>query len=156
MKTFYKLTFSLACMLITIIAVTSCGLGDRTDPEHPLYVTYTISASNLSFTGPDSLLVDIEDWIENNHITYDVQVTYSTGEASEFTTTDASAVTKYEAFLPKFKTYLNEMKSKVASGKYGANPVVNATFSVYAKRAQGQSGDLKYDQVSFTYPENGE
>jgi len=144
-------------LLLSMTTVSSCDwekLDRSPEPEHPLYVTYTISASSLDFTGPEQLLLDIQDWIKANNSIYDKQVNYKSGEASEFTQTDAEAVKKYEEFVPKFKAYLdNEVKDLLRSGHYGEpTATVSALFSIYAARTQGESGNLKYEQISFTYP----
>lgn len=144
-------------IVLTLAGITSCDwekLDRSPEPEHPLYVTYTISASSLEFAGPDQLLIDIQTWIKTNQIAYDKQVNYKSGEASEFSKTDAEAVKKYEEFVPKFRAYLEEVKKKLATGTYGelTNGSVSALFSVYAARTQGEGGNLKYDQIKFTYP----
>ena len=92
-------------------------------------------------------------WVKANSIIYDTNVNYTSGEASEFTTTDAEAATKYEnEFVPKFKAYLNEVKSKLATGAYGRDVEVRASFYTFANRAQGKQGDLKYEHIEFIYP----
>lgn len=144
-------------MLLTIAGITSCDwekLDRSPEPDHPMYVTYTISASSLEFAGPDELLEDIEAWIKTNQIAYDKKVSYKSGEASEFTKTDAEAVKKYEEFVPLFKAYLEEVKKKLAAGAYDelTSSGVSALFAVYAARTQGQQGNLKYDQIKFSYP----
>ena len=63
--------FSLACFIIAATTLSSCDLSTPPDPEFPLYVTYTISASEGTYTGPDQLLLDIKSWIDENQIVYD-------------------------------------------------------------------------------------
>lgn len=153
MKQIHKYALALACMILATASFTSCDWDTSPEPDHPLYVTYTISAGNVSFSGPEQLLDDIMDWVKVNAIVYDTKVNYTTGEASEFTTTDAEAVSKYEnEFVPKFKAYLNEMQSKLASGAYGKDAEVRSSFYVFANRAQGKQGDLKYEHIEFNYP----
>jgi len=136
------------------VSLTSCEWDSSPEPEHPLYVTYTISAGESAFSGPDQLLIDMQAWIKANQIVYDRSVNYSTGDKSEFTETDAEAITKFEEFLPKFKTYLEEIKSKIASGTYGNGVTVDATFFVFASRGQGNDKDLKYETVKLVYPDS--
>lgn len=140
--------------LLTITGLTSsCEFNSHEDPDHPLYVEYTISAGNLSFSGPQQLLLYIQNWIKENQIVYVKQVNYSTGDASEFSTTDAEAIKKYEEFLPKFKALFNKLDQELAKGTYGKENInVNAIFYVFAKRAQGKDGNLKYDQLDYVYP----
>ena len=155
MKTFHKILLLCVGMILLPAAFISCEWAHTEDPDHPLYVSYSITASNLQFNGPALLLTDIKSWIKENQVLYDVQVNYTTGEASEFAKTDADAIQKYEEFVPKFKAYLKEVSKDLAAGKYpDMNPPVTATFSVYAARIQGQDGNLKYDQIDFVYPDS--
>ena len=153
MRQFVKTSLLLFSMMIASAVFTSCEWDTSQDPPHPLYVSYTITASTAEFVGPQLLLQDINAWIKENQLVYDKAVNYTTGEASEFAKTDAQAVSEYEIFLPKFRAYLDEVKTQLAAGKYGeiTNPV-SAIFAVYAKRTQGKEGNLKYDQIKFTYP----
>ena len=154
MKRLITLSFVLFGLL-TIAGITSCDFNVHEDPEHPLYVTYFISGGDVSFTGPDQLLMDIRAWIKNNQVSYDRQVNYSTGDASEFTTTDNEAVKKYEEeYVPKFKAHLNEVTAELDKGTYGKSLQVKATFYVYAKRSQGKNGDLRYEHIEYTYPQS--
>lgn len=154
MKILQKNLLFLGCLILVIMSFDSCEFNNITDPEHPSFVSYTITAGNLNFTGPDQLLADIRSWIKENQIVYDVEVNYSTGEKSEFTKPDNEAIVKYEQFAPKFTAYLSELKTKLAAGKYGnIEHPVSATFYVSAVRSQGQEGTLKYDQISFHYPD---
>jgi hypothetical protein len=153
MKTFQNISMLMVCIILAATAFTSCEWDTSPEPDHPLYVTYTITASNIDFSGPEQLLPDMRAWIKANQIIYDKPVSYSTGEASEFTKTDAEAIKKYEEeFLPKFKAYLEEVKGKLKSGDYGAGAVVNATFYTAATRTQGKDGNLKYEQFTLAYP----
>lgn len=153
MKPSLKSLLLIACLMLGASMFNSCEWDTSPEPEHPSYITYTISAASIEFNGPDQLLTDIKDWIKEYQDVYDKEVYYSTGEASEFSKTDAEAVKKYEAFLPKFKSFIDECKNRLASGKYGElETPVKARFSVFAKRTQGQDGNLRYDEVSLTHP----
>lgn len=153
MKTFQKITMLLASLILAATSFSSCEWDNSPEPDHPLYVTYNITAGNIQFTGPELLLPEMLEWIKNNQIVYDKQVSYSTGEASEFTKTDSEAINRYEKeFLPKFQAYLDEVKSKLASGAYGDGAVVDATFYTTASRTQGQGGTLKYEEFKLLYP----
>ena len=153
MKKIYTLAILLASVLL-LVGVTSCEF-DRSpeDPDYPIYVTYIITAENLSFDGPEKVLKEIDQWIKSNRVAYDVRMNYSTGDPSEFTKQDAEAIKKYEEFLPKFKAYLEkDLKAKLSSAEFENVKQVKATYSVTARRVQGQQGDLRYDQVDFIYP----
>ena len=154
MKFFEKISLRLVCMLMLARLTTSCDWDTSPEYDHPLYVTYTITASALSFDGPEQMLLDIQAWIKENQEAYDKQVNYKTGEASEFSKTDAEAIKKYEEFVPKFKAYLDEMKKKLDGGAYNddISGDIRALFNVYAARTQGEGGNLKYDQIEFRYP----
>ena len=153
MKKIYTLALLLSSMLM-LVGLSSCEFDTSPEPpDYPIYVTYIITAQNLSFEGPQTLLNEIDQWIKDNRVAYDIRMNYSTGDPSEFTKQDAEAVKKYEEFLPKFKTYLDkEIKGKLGKGDYETVKQVKATYSVTAKRVQGQQGDLKYEQVNFVYP----
>ena len=154
MKRIYTIALVLVGLLVMTGIAVSCDFDMHEDPQHPVYVTYTISAGDLTFTGPDQLLMDIKAWIHNNQVSYDRQVNYSTGEASEFTTTDNEAIKKYEEeYVPKFKTHLQEVIAQLDKGTYGKSVSVKATFYLFAKRLQGKDGDLRYEHVEFTYPQ---
>ena len=153
MKSFFKITFLVTSMILASM-FTSCEWDTSPELDHPLYVSYTITAGVLEFNGPEELLADMNAWIKAHQIIFDKELNYSTGEASEFVKTDAEAVTKYNTFLPQFKAYLEEVKGKLAIGTYGkVETPIKALFYVCAVRAQGQEGKLKYDQVEFNYPE---
>lgn len=154
MKTLQRKLLFLGCLILAVMSFDSCEFNNIPDPEHPTYVSYTISAGSLSFTGPDQVLADIRSWIKENQLVYDVEVNYSTGEKSEFTKPDNEAIIKYEKFVPKFKAYLSELKTKLDAGKYGnIEHPITAIFYVSAVRTQGQDGTLKYDQIDFHYPD---
>lgn len=147
----------LLTLILSLTGITSCDwekIDQSPEPDHPLYVTYTITASSLEFVGPEQLLLDIQTWIKTNQIAYDKQVNYKSGEASEFAKTDTEAAKKFDEFLPKFKNHLEtEVKKQLKEGVYGELETdVSAIFAVYAARTQGQGGNLKYEQVKFTYP----
>lgn len=148
---------SLALLLVSLLVMAgisvSCGIGNHEDPEHPVIVSYTISAGTVSFEGPDQLLLDIQAWIKANQIFKDYQVNYSTGEASEFSSADAEVIKTYnEVFLPKFKSYLNDVTASLNKGTYGKDVNVKATFYAFASRIQGKGGDLKYEHIDYSYP----
>jgi len=153
MKRIYTIALLLSSLLM-LTCVSSCEFDNSPEPpDYPLYVSYIITAKDLSFEGPKVVLNEIDQWIKTNRVAYDVRMNYSTGEASEFATQDAEAVKKYEEFATKFKAYLdNELKAKLASGAFEGVTTVRATYSITATRMQGQEGTLKYEQVSFTYP----
>ena len=153
MKRIYTLALVLFGLLVMTGIAVSCEFNVHEDPEHPIYVTYTISAGEVSFEGPDQLQMDIQAWIHNNQVSYDRQVNYSTGEASEFTTTDNEAIKKYEEeYVPKFKNHLQEVIAELNKGTYGKSVSVKATFYLFAKRHQGKNSDLRYEHIEFTYP----
>ena len=149
MKPIYKIMLLLACMMTSL---SSCEWDNSPDPEHPWYVTYTISTGILEFDGPELLLADINAWIKANQVVYDKEVNYTTGQPSEFAKTDEAAAIEYTKYVPKFASYLNEVRAKLAAGDYGEVTSVTATFYTFAARTQGQGGNLKYDQVKFSYP----
>lgn len=154
MKTLQKKLFFLGCLILAVMPFNSCELTDIPEPDYPTCVSYTISAGNISFNGPDQVLVDIRSWIKENQDVYDVEVSYSTGEKSEFTKPDNEAIIKYEKFVTKFKAYLTELKAKLAEGKYGnIEHPITARFFVSAVRTQGQEGTLKYEEFDFHYPD---
>lgn len=154
MKRFYTLALVFFSLLTISGISSSCDFNMHEDPEHPLYVTYTISAGDLTFTGPEQLLIDLRAWIHNNQVSYDRQVNYSTGDASEFTTTDNEAKKKYEEeYLPKFKAHLQEVTAELNKGTYGKSVQVRATFYVFAKRAQGKDNELKYEHIEYVFPQ---
>ena len=155
LKSFFILVFMLA-----MPAFSSCDWGDldsSDDPEFPLYVSYRISVGQIEFNGPDQLLLDINAWIKANQVMFDRQVTYTTGDPSEFTKTDAEAIKKYDEFVPKFKTYLADVKRRVADGFYSTaeqpDVTVHAKFYTYATRVQGKGNDLKSENFELNYPE---
>lgn len=150
---YYKLLTSL---ILAVATFTSCEWDKSPEYDHPTCVTYAISSGILSFEGPEQLQRDILAWIKENSIDYDKEVSYSTGEASEFAKTDAEAIKKYnEEYLPKFKSYLDELRRKLGLGTYGELPngKVRILFYTTASRTQGQGGNLKYEQFEFNYPE---
>ncbi len=153
MKKIYTLAILLAGIILSA-GITSCEFDTSPEPpDYPIYVTYIITAQNLTYEGPETVLTEIDQWIKNNRVAYDIRMNYSTGDPSEFTKQDAEAIKKYEEFLPKFKNYLEkELKPKFGTGDYLDVKQIKATYSVTAKRMQGQQGDLKYDQVEFSFP----
>lgn len=135
MKSSLKNFLLIACLMLGAPLFNSCEWDTSPEPEHPSYITYTISAAIIDFVGPDQLQTDIKTWIKENQDVYDKEVYYSTGEASEFSKTDAEAVKKYEAFVPKFKAFIDECKARLAANKYGElTTPVKARFSVFASR----------------------
>ena len=154
MKSLYKTSLLLFSMILASALFVSCEWDTSPEPEHPLYITYTVSASTSDLIEPLELQQDISAWIKANQKVYDKQVNYSTGEASEFAKTDAEAVAAYETFLPSFTAYLDQVKAKLAAGDYGEiTTPIRVTFEVFAKRTQGEGGNLKYNQISFAYPQ---
>ena len=154
MKKIYTFVLLVSSMLM-LTGLSSCEFDTSPEPpDYPIYVTYIITAQRLSFEGPDVVMSDIEQWIKSNRVAYDVRMNYSTGDASEFSKQDADAIKSYQEFLPKFKSYLEtELKNKISSGAFGEDvKSVKATYSVTATRQQGKDGNLKYEQVTFTYP----
>lgn len=154
MKRNHKSLLFLAGAILSMMAYISCGFNAPEDPEHPLFVSYSISASYDQYNGPDELLADVLAWVEQNSIFYDTEVNYSTGAASEFVQSDAEAIKKYDEFVPKFKAYLNEVATKLAKGTYGSGAQVKADFYMYVVRGQGESRNIKSEHVNFVYPVN--
>ena len=154
MKRIQKSFLILACPILSMTAFLSCDFGDRPDPDHPLFVSYTISVSYEEYSGPDELLTEIKNWIEKNSVIYDTEVNYSTGAKEEFAHSDAEAIQKFEQFLPKFKDYLNDVTKKLSNGAYGSGANVKADFYVYAVRGQGESRNLRSEHVAYVYPVN--
>lgn len=151
MKKTYRYLSMAVCVLFVMALCNSCDRPE--DPEFPSYVTYNITGDILYYDGPDQLLPDIKAWLRANDLSYDAQLNYTTGEASEFVETDAGAVRKYEEqYLPKFRTYLNELYAKIANGTYGKQESVKIIFCTYASRTQGKQNTLAYDQHEFSYP----
>lgn len=154
MKRVKKTSLLLACALLSVMTFLSCGFDDKTDPDHPIFVSYEISVGCEEYNGPEQLVTDIKKWISDNSIYYDIENNYTTGAKEEFAQNDAEALKKYESFLMKFKSYLNELHDKLAKGSYSGVSTVDIDFFVYAKRLQGQGKDLKSDNVKFIYPSN--
>lgn len=153
MKRFFKYSVALACIAVAAIALYSCEWDTSEDADFPMYVTYDISATDATYEGPDSLLIDIQKWIRDNMIIYDIRVDYTTGAASEFVQTDTEARKKYDTvFLPKFKAYMKELDEKLEAGAYSDTIQVNAVFYSYATRRQGQEPNLRYDEFTLVYP----
>ena len=112
MNKIHEFTLLLVSVILISTGFSSCGLGGKEDPEYPLYVSYVISAGETSFEGPEQLLIDIKAWINDNQIAYDRKVNYSSGASSEFETTDAEAIDKFDTeFIPKFNAYLGQIKN---------------------------------------------
>ena len=157
MKRIHKLLLLLACAVLAGTAFLSCEIDSADDPEHPLYVTYTISGDEVSFSGPNELINDIKAWYKANSIAYDTQVNYTSGKAEEFAKTDSIALDKYnKTFMPKFNNFLSELRQKLSSGTYGTGVEVRMTLSTFAARMQGEQKTLKYEQFEFCYPETAE
>ena len=151
MKTVHKLSVLLVCLTLGLMSM-EC---DRSpEPEHVTYISYQVSAqlNEETYAGPKELVQEMNKWIEQNEVYYDLRYDYSTGAASEFTQKDAEALAKYEPFKTKFTQYLEEVKGKLAKGSFGKDPKVSATFRVFAERGQGQDRVLKEETVNFTYP----
>ncbi|MBQ6080683.1 MAG: hypothetical protein IJK93_10470 [Muribaculaceae bacterium] len=152
MKQFYKTCMTCALMLLFSAAFSSCNLDDSPEYDHPVYVSYTITATDISFTGPEQLLLDIQEWINANQLIYDVKINNSTGEQSDYAQSDTEARNKYGTFASKFKAYLAEVEAKLAAGGYGASAQVKAQFSITATRMQGNDRTLQYEAVDLVYP----
>lgn len=151
MKKYYRF-LSLAVILLIVMAL--CNSCDRPeDPEFPSFVSYNITGDILSDNVPEQMLPDIKAWLRANDMSYDTEVNYSTGDASEFAESDAVALNKYQQqYLPKFRAYLNELYAKIAAGTYGKLDNVKITFCTYASRTQGKQNTLAYDQFELVYP----
>lgn len=153
-------SFLLIASILLMGALLACDWDDldkSDDPDHPLYVSYTISVGQTAFDGPEQLLADINAWVKANQIMFDRQVNYSTGDPSEFTKTDAEAIKKYEEFVPKFKSYLEDVKRRVADGFYTTaeqpDVTVHARFYTFAARVQGTGNNLKSETFELNWPE---
>ena len=160
MSKFLK-SFLLVVGMLMLPAFSSCDWDDidtSEDYDHPLYVSYTISVGQFEFTGPDQLLLDINAWIKANQIMYDRKVEYSTGEPEEFAKTDAEALKKYNEFVPKFKSYLDDVRRRLGEGLYATEEQpkvsVHAKFYTFASRVQGKENDLKSDTFELVYTDN--
>jgi hypothetical protein len=139
-------------MFIISAAFSSCNLDDSPEYDHPVYVSYTITATDVSFTGPEQLLLDIQAWINANQLIYDVKVNNSVADHSDYTASDTEARNKFETFASKFKAYLAEVEAKLAAGGYGASAQVKAQFSITATRMQGNDRTLQSETVDLLYP----
>lgn len=151
MKTAKKLSVLLVCLTLGLMSM-EC---DRSpEPDHVTYISYQVSAklNETTYAGPKELVQEMNKWIEENEVYYDLRYDYSTGAASEFTAEDAKALAKYEPFKAKFTQYLEDTKAKLAKGSFGKDAKVNATFRVFAERGQGQDRVLREETVNFTYP----
>ncbi len=151
MKTVHKLSILLVCLALGLMSM-EC---DRSpEPPHVKYISYEITAQldEETYAGPKELIPEIQTWIGNNEVYYDLQYEYKTGDASEFTKYDTQALAKYEPFKTKFTQYLDGLKSKLARGDFGKNVQVSASFHVFAKRGQGQNQVLREETINFTYP----
>ncbi len=158
MKTYQRLLMFILGCVFTLAMFTACEWDTSDEPDHPTYVTYTITAEAATFEGPSALFDDIKTWVRSNHKVYDVKMSYSTGDASEFTKTDSEAIKHFEVFAPKFKAYLEqEVTAKLKNGDYKPDDpdetdvTVKAVFHVYAMRTQGEGGNLMYQDVKFSY-----
>lgn len=152
MNKYAKSSFLIIVSMLLMTAFLSCewdDLDSSDDPEHPSYVSYTISADTMEYQGPEQLIKDIKAWIRANQIMFDRQVSYTTGDPSEFAKTDAEALRKYEEFVPKFKNFLDDTKRRIAEGAYSTEEQPNVTvkikFYTFASRVQGKCNNLKSD-----------
>ena len=155
MKLFYKFCIACACMFIAATSLSSCDWDSSPDYDHPTYVTYSVTATDISFIGPEQLLHDIQTWIEANQSIYDTKIEHPTGGDSDYVASDAEAVAKYEAFASKFKAYLNELQGKLEADKYGSGTKVKAQFAISATRMQGNDRTIRQETVDFVYPKGG-
>lgn len=154
MKSIQRLS---ALFILLVLSLTSCDWDNSPEPPHPTFISYNISAwLDEGYVGPVNLATDINAWIKEHSITYDKKVNYSTGDASEFKTTDAEALKNYDTFKANFTKFLAEIKDKLSQGAYKTpNETalkVNATFYTFAERQQGNDNLLKSEKVVFTYP----
>jgi len=155
MRLLYKIAALFAGMIITAVAFTACEFDNSPEPDFPTFVSYAITAEcKVTKNMPAQLLQDINAWIEANRKIYDKEMSYSTGEKSEFAKGDTEANQKYDVFKGKFEAYLDSAKVKLADGQYGnISTPVTATFIMYARRQQGKE-TLRYDQIEFVYPDS--
>lgn len=153
MKKFFPISLFVACLFVATALLSSCEFDASEEPDHPYYASYAMSADYTEYNGPDQLLLDFQNWVKENQVYYDKQITYSTGGASEYAETDAEAIKRFnENFVPKVKAYFEELKSKLANGIYG-NVKVDGKFYVYLARFQGEgSGTLKSESIFLVYP----
>ena len=160
MKKLYKFSLFITILVVACASFSSCGIDStEDDPDFPLYVTYTISVYNEKYSGPNQVLTMINKWVENNKTIKDERVDYKTGAPEEFASMDQEYINKYNEFVPKFKAFLEETKTKLANGSYGDVKQVNGHFVVYCSRIQGQGNQLASEGIDFTYPDpsgNGE
>jgi len=152
MKRFQQLSFLLACLVMSIVTLQSCEFDTPPDPDHPLFVTYSISASYDQIVGPETLQTDVKKWIQSNQLAYDREINYNSSDPTVFETDDAEALVKYEAYMEKFNAFIIELKKKLDSGTYGEVTQVNIPFVVYCKRSQGANRTLKSESIPFVYP----
>lgn len=151
MKKIHKLSFLFACLIMSMTAFMSCDFDGPADPDHPLFVEYTISASFDQFTGPEQLQIDVKKWIDENQIAYVREINYNSSDPSVYEKDDAEAIEKYNAYKVKFNNYLNDLKQKLNSGTYGAVSNVNIPFYVFAKRTQGDNRYFRNESIPFVY-----
>ena len=152
MKLFHKFWIACACMFIAAASLSSCDWDTSPDYDHPTYVTYSVTATDVSFTGPEQLLLDIQAWIEANQFIKDIKIEHPTGGDSDYVSSDAEVIRKYEAFASKFKAYLNDLKGKLEADKYGSGTKVISQFAISATRMQGNDRTLRQETVDFVYP----
>ena len=153
MNFLHKYTLVLVTLLLTVTAFSSCEWDNSPEPEYPLKVTYSISASYTEYSGPDELIEDIKDWIQENQTGYVADANYKTGAKSEFVNQDAAAAKEMDKFLALFKSYLqNDVRNALAAGEYGNNVTVHALFYTYVARLQGEEPTVRTETVVFNYP----
>ena len=142
MKKIKSLTLLIVAVMLVVGITSSCEFDNSPEPDHPTYVTYTISAGYVNYVGPQQLIDDVMQWVTDNDTVYDTKVD------------DAKAIKEYEKFVPKFKEFLNQVKDQLAAGAYGDVTSVSVTFYVFAARTQGKDGNLQYEQFEFVYPDS--
>ena len=153
MKSLHQYALLFVTLLLSVTTFSSCEWDTSPEPEYPTKVTYSISASYTEYTGPDKLIDDIEDWVQENQMGYAADANYTTGAASEFVKQDAQAAQEMEKFLTKFKNYLNnDVRNALAAGTYGENVTVHGLFYTYVVRQQGQDPTVRTETVVFSYP----
>lgn len=158
MKNLRIISLVLLTLALTVTGFTACEWDTSDEPDHPIYVSYSITAGSVTFAGPEQLLADIQTWVKANQSVYDKNIANYTGEASDFIKTDAEAVKKYDEFAPKFRKYLDEdVTEALKAGKYddtetNTPATVQAVFFTSASRVQGKDGHLKYEEIKYSYP----
>ncbi len=149
MKTFKKSFMLLAVLALSLI---SCDWDTSPEPDHPTYITYTISAITENFNGPSMLQSDMEKWIKKNTVIYYEKTNTLAGNETDYARNDPEALKKYEAFKSTLSTFLSTgIKAEIDKGTYGVSKDIKAqgTFQVYVDR---DGSVLKSEKMEFSYP----